>query len=167
VPVGGDTVDEPDETFSVELSGPSGATITDGRAQVTIRDDDQPPVISIDNTSGPEGTGGTRTFAFTIRLSNPSASTVRVEFATVAGSALPAQDFVASSGIVSVPPGDTTATVSVTVQSDTVIEPDETFSVVLSNATNATIGDGTGVGTIEDDDGSTPRGSIRARRRSG
>lgn len=41
---------------------------------------------------------------------------------------------------------------------DTTVEPDETFSVVLSNAVNATIGDGTGVGTIGNDDvAPTPR----------
>ncbi len=44
VEVTGDTIDEPDETVGVDLSAPSGATIADGHAQLTITDDDTPPV---------------------------------------------------------------------------------------------------------------------------
>ncbi len=50
-------------------------------------------------------------------------------------------------------PGDTSKTVTVQVNGDTAVEPNETFNVNLSNATgNATILDGTGVGTITNDD---------------
>jgi hypothetical protein len=162
VPILDDTVDESDETFAVELSSPHGASIGDGRAEVAIRDDDRAPVISIGDVSGPEGTGTARTFSFPVRLSNPSSSTVRVDVATVPGSARPGQDFIATSGTVTIAPGQTTATVMVPVVPDTIVEPDEIFSVVLSNPVNGTIGDGTGVGTIEDDDGSAPRRSTRA-----
>jgi len=41
VTVLGDTVDEPDETFDVTLANPTGATIADGSATITITDDDQ------------------------------------------------------------------------------------------------------------------------------
>jgi hypothetical protein len=41
VPVVGDTVPEPDETFNVDLSSPSGATISDGHGVGTIVDDDE------------------------------------------------------------------------------------------------------------------------------
>ena len=46
------------------------------------------------------------------------------------------------------PPGDTSAPLTVDVIGDRSPEPDETFSVDLSNAVNATLGDPTGVGTI-------------------
>jgi subtilisin-like proprotein convertase family protein/MFS family permease len=44
VEVKGDTIDEPDETVAVDLSAPSGATIAHGHAQLTVTDDDAPPV---------------------------------------------------------------------------------------------------------------------------
>ncbi len=161
VPIVDDDVDEPDEAFAIELSSPHGASIGDGRAEVAIGDDDRTPGISIDDVSSPEGTGSSRTFAFTVRLSNPSSSAVRVDFATVAGSAQPGQDFIATSGTLTLAAGQTTATVAVPVIPDTILEPDETFSVSLSGPTNGSIGDGTGIGTIENDDGSVPRTAHR------
>jgi subtilisin-like proprotein convertase family protein/MFS family permease len=44
VDVKGDAADEPDETVAVDLSAASGATIAHGHAQLTITDDDAPPV---------------------------------------------------------------------------------------------------------------------------
>ena len=49
-------------------------------------------------------------------------------------------------------PGETTKQVTVLVNGDTTYETDETFTVHLSNAVNATISDATGVGTILNDD---------------
>ena len=57
VPVLGDTLDEPDETFLVTLSGPSHAVLGDGQGQGTILDDDVTPVASIAGTITVEGTG--------------------------------------------------------------------------------------------------------------
>jgi serralysin len=54
-------------------------------------------------------------------------------------------------------PGETSKTISVLVNGDRLPEPNETFIVNLSGATNATITDGQGVGTIFDDE---PRISI-------
>jgi len=48
---------------------------------------------------------------------------------------------VAASGTLTFPPGSTTQTLSVTVNGDAVIEPNETFFVNLSGATNAFIAD--------------------------
>ncbi|MGZ8626119.1 MAG: Calx-beta domain-containing protein, partial [Actinomycetota bacterium] len=152
-----DAVDEPDETVFVELSSPSGASVGDGRAVVTIRDDDQVPSVSIGDAAVSEGSGGTTSVTLAVTLSNPSASAIRVDFATVPGTASAGPDYTSASGTLSFPAGATTASVSVGVAGDTVIEPTETFSVVLSNASNASIGDGRGTVTIRDDDGSTPR----------
>ncbi len=157
VPIVQDPVDEPDETLVVELSDPNRASIDDGRAIVTIRDDDQAPAISIGDGSTVEGTGGARTLVLTVRLSNPSAATVRADYVAVADTAVPRQDFAPASGNVTFAPGDTSETIPVTIIGDTIVEPDETFSVVLSNPSGGTIGDGSGTVTIEDDDGSTPR----------
>ena len=48
--------------------------------------------------------------------------------------------------------GETTKTVTISVNGDTKYEPSEQFFVNLSNPSNATIGDSQGVGTITNDD---------------
>ncbi len=62
-------------------------------------------------------------------------------------------DYTAATGTVTFAPGDDPETVTVQVNGDALVEPNETFDVNLSNATgNAAILDGTGVGTITNDD---------------
>ena len=148
----GDVLDEPDEAFAVNLSAPTNATIADGQGLVTIVDDDPAPTLSIDNPSIIEGNTGSRILTFTVSLSAPSGKTVSTSFATANGSATAGSDYSAATGTLSFAPGSTTATVGVTVLSDVVFEPDETFSLLLSGAVNASIAAGTGTGTIVNDD---------------
>lgn len=109
--------------------------------------------LSIGNVALTEGNTGTRTASFTVTLSGSSAQTVTVSYATANGSATAGSDYIATSGTLTFDPGVTSLTISVTVNGDTVIEPDEVFYVNLSNASpGAELSDGQGVGTIRDDD---------------
>src|SRR6266550_2626957 len=153
VNVVGDTKFEPNETFFVDLSAPTNATIADGHGVGTIQNDDSPPSLSIDDVSHFEGSSGVTPFVFTVTLSSPSSQPVTVNFATSDDTATVADgDYVANAGPLVFAPGDTTKTVTVNVNGDTKFETDETFSVLLSGAVNATIADGQGVGTIQNDD---------------
>ncbi len=112
-----------------------------------------PPTVSINNVTAAEGNTGGTSFTFTVTLSVPSSQTVTVNYATAAaGTATAGTDFTSASGTVTFAPGETSKTVTVTVTGDTTVESDETFTVVLSNPTNATIATGTGTGTITNDD---------------
>ena len=151
--VNGDTKFEPDETFTVNLSAATNATIADGTGLGTIRNDDDQPTISINDVSLLEGNSGTTAFVFTVSLSNASAQAITVNFATADGSAtLADSDYQGGAGSVTFAPGTTSQTITVLVNGDTKFEPDETFTVNLSAAANATIADGTGLGTIRNDD---------------
>ena len=153
IPIAGDRLDEPDETFSVQLSNASNATIANGHAVGTIEDDDPEPSLSIDDVSVSEGHTGATTASFTVSLSARSAKAVSVNYATADGTADAPDDYTATATTELIfDPDTTTRTVRVTVNGDTVFEGDETFSVGLSGAHNATIGDGQGVGTILDDE---------------
>ncbi|NET67259.1 MAG: hypothetical protein F6K63_23875 [Moorea sp. SIO1G6] len=91
------------------------------------------------------------TFAvFTVTLSPPSDKTVTVNYQTQDGTAKAPGDYTATSGSLEFEPGDTTKEIRVKVNSDDVVENNETFTIVLSNAVNADIGDPVGVGTIID-----------------
>src|SRR5213596_1892280 len=89
VTVNGDTKFEPDETFFVNLSNPTGgATISDGQGQGTIVNDDTAPTLAIDDVSQAEGsTGGTTAFTFTVTKTGATAQSVTVGFTTVDGTA--------------------------------------------------------------------------------
>jgi Calx-beta domain len=153
VQVVGDTVDEADETFLVNLSGASNAAIADGSAVGTIQDDDTAS-LALNDPAVTEGNSGTANLAFVVTLSTASDHTVTVDFQTVAGgTATAGTDYV----VVAATPltfaaGETTKTVNVTVNGDTVDENDETVLATIANAAGAPIGDANGTGTITDDD---------------
>ena len=109
--------------------------------------------IEISDVQGKEGKSGTTAFTFVVSLSGNPLSPVTVSYATAAGTATTPSDFQPASGTLSFPAGVNTKTITVAVVGDKVREPNETFSVNLSNASpNAYIGDGQGVGTIVNDD---------------
>jgi len=155
VPINGDTTFESNETFVVNLTAPTNATILDNQGQGTITNDDAaPPVpaITINDVSVVEGNSGTKTVAFTVSLSTTSTQTITVDYSTANGTATAGSDYQATSGTLTFNPGDTSKTITVTINGDTLVEPDEMLFVNLTNATNAIISDTQGQGTITNDD---------------
>jgi len=153
VSVLGDTADEPNETFTVNLSNAQGAQIVDAQGEGTIVDDDGLPSLVINDATVTEGNSGTVNAVFTVTLSPASGQTVTVDYATADDTATAGSDYTAASGTPTFNPGETTKTITVVVQADVVDEgSSERFTVNLSNATHATLYDAQGVGTITDDD---------------
>jgi hypothetical protein len=154
VSVIGDTSQEPTETLGVQLSSPLNLVILDGSATGSILDTDRPS-LSVSNASVTEG--GTATF--TVSLSKASTTAVQFNYATIDGTALAASDYTSTSNSRTIPAGSTSTTIQVKTTEDTLDEADETYSLLLSSVTNATVTDGEGTGTIVDDD-PTPTLSI-------
>jgi uncharacterized repeat protein (TIGR01451 family) len=154
VPVLGDVVDELDETFTVTLSAPDFAILADPQAVATI-DDDDGPALTIADTSTTEGDAGTSPASFALTLSGTSVQTVTLDYATAGGTATPGSDFTTTSGSVTFAPGQTSANVVVPVVGDVLDEPNEYFSVLLTNAVDALPADPEAKGVIVDDDGGT------------
>ena len=152
VVVNGDLLDEPNETFLVNLSNLANATLADAQGIGTTLDDDNPPVLSIGDMTLQEGNSGTADAVFTATLSAPSGQTVTANYSTADGTALAGLDYAATSGTLSFAPGETAKILSVAVSGDLLNEPNETFFVNLSNSTNATLARSQGRGTIQDDD---------------
>lgn len=152
VPVKGDTAVEADtENFSLDLANAHQASLLDSHAVGTITDDDGTQVISVSNPTVTEGNTGTTNASFTLTLSAPSTRTVTVDYTTVPGTASPGVDYQIKSGTATFTPSQTNQTVSIAVVGDNIDELDESFSLSLSNAVNATIGSG-GTCTIVDND---------------
>jgi serine/threonine-protein kinase len=154
VTINGDTAVEGNETFLVNLSNVSGATVADGQATGGILNDDAGlPQLSVADVSISEGRKGNKNLVFTLRLSAAASSPVGYSVATGNLTATAGSDYVALNlANQSIPAGVTSKTVSVSIVGDLVKEANETFSLTVSNVSNASTADGYAIGTILNDD---------------
>lgn len=112
------------------------------------------PTLSINDVTISEGNSGTTSATFTVTSSAAApAGGIGFTVDTADGTASAPSDYTAiNAQAFTIPEGQTTVSVTVDVNGDTSFEPAETFRVLLSNASGATITDGEGVGTINNDD---------------
>ena len=177
VPIFGDLGKEPDETFTVRLSGastfsgpPAGTKFMDAgdtqpltlSATGTIHNDHTQIGLSVNDATVSEGAGSAR---FTINLSEASTTPITVNFQTLddtsgsnpATSAGLHPDYIATHGLITIPAGVTQYTVDlrdkpITIVDDSLKESPETFKVQIFNASGAVITKDTGTVTITDND---------------
>jgi large repetitive protein len=164
VSVTGDSVDEADETLHLMLLSPSNAALADAQGLGTIVDDDATPSVSIADRTVTEGNSGVTPASLVVSLSNPSSQSVDVGFETDDATATAPGDYVARSGTVTIEAGELQSTIVVNVVGDTVNELDENYSVFLTSTTNASLSDGEGSGTIENDDRAPSTTSLKIRK---
>ena len=152
VAVIGDRIAEStNETFNVQLTSATNATIASAWGNAVIVDNE--PRISIGNVTKSEGDRKTTTFTFTVSLSNAYDQAVTVNYATANGTATAGSDYQAKSGSVTFGPGETIKTITIVVNGDRNRESNETFFVDLFGpSSNALIGVNRGTGTIFNDD---------------
>ena len=161
VAVKGDTLDEKNETFTLALSAPVGATIADGAGTATVVDDEGTLVpgpatfVSVDNVLVPEGNTGTTSATFTVTRTGNTDVASTVKYKTSGGTATAGSDYtsITTLGSLSFAVGETSKTVPVAVVGDGLPEVDDTFNLVLSAPTGAVIADASGTATIVNDDG--------------
>ena len=128
------------------LDGGTGNDVISGGVAVV------PVLMSINNINVVEGTGGANFANFRVSLTSASSSDISVNFTTVAGSAIAPDDFASKTGTLTIPAGATSGTIAVSLNTDSVREVIENFTVVLSNAVGATLNDAVGFCSITDDD---------------
>ncbi|MFN7140147.1 MAG: Calx-beta domain-containing protein, partial [Limisphaerales bacterium] len=148
----GDLLDEPNESYYVNLSSPTNATLADNQGLGTIIDNDPAPAMAISDTSVVEGNSGTTNAAFLVTLSSPSGFNVSASYSTSNGTAVSSSDYIAISGAVSFAAGETNKIILVQVRGDLTNELDEVFYVNLSNPQNATFAKSSAACTIINDD---------------
>lgn len=150
--------------YTLNVSGlpscPAGVpAVTPTPTPTPTPDPFQISAVLIQDASGEEGgspgaTEGATTIDFPITLSAPSSQIVTVQVSTNGITATEEGDFVGVEEIeVVFPPNTMTRTISITTIEDPGDEPDESFSLDIMSVSNATVGDGQGIGTIFDDDG--------------
>ena len=147
-----DAAPESTENFVVNLTAPTNARIGDPQGTVTILDRDVEaviPTVVIDDVSLYEEEG---VASLTISLSEPTTEAVSVTYTTGDASAINGTDYVGSSGVLTIPAGQTSSVVTFSILDDAAPESTENFVVNLTAPTNATIGDPQGTVTILDRD---------------
>ncbi|MBT5535267.1 tandem-95 repeat protein, partial [Candidatus Poribacteria bacterium] len=152
ISVQGDTTYEADETITATLSGPTarGVTLADVTATATIRNDDAAPTMTVADVTATEGYDDTATF--TLALTGDTEEDVTVSYATAPGTATAPDDYVEAEGMLTLTAGSTSAAVVVTLADDSTAEPEETFTLALADATNATLDVTAATAVITDDD---------------
>ena len=147
-----DTDNEVDETASVTLSSATNAAISDDTAVLTITDDDEVG-ISIGHATATEGGTGT----FTVTLDKAPAEDVTIIYTSGSGTATDNTDYTGTTGTITILAGQTTGTIEVPTTGDDTYEGNETATLTLSSATNATIsGSTTTADLVINDDDSEP-----------
>ena len=151
-----DGATEPDETVGLVLFNATDPDVVGprGRALLNIVDSSKQPALAFTaaTSSIREGLSGTGLAAYTVGLSAATGRTVSVQFQTSDGTATAGQDYQAASATLVFSPGETTKTVTVAVNGDTVDEPNEDFFVSLINPVNATVAGGPVEVTIVNND---------------
>lgn len=145
------------ETFFVTATPSNPALSAPLTVTVGMVDYVPMPAITVADVTVTEGNSGTTTATFQVTLGGTYPRGVSVAYATSDGSATVAgNDYVATSGTLSFAPGETRKTVAVTVNGDQILEPNETFSLVLSSPVNATLARSVATCTIVNDEADQP-----------
>ena len=143
-----DAVDDDPVTITHTVSGGNYDTVTAASVAVTILEDDM-SALSVANAMASEGDGE---MAFSVRLNLASSQTVTVEYVTAGGTATAGRDYETTTGTLTFSALETEQTIRVPIIDDDIDEAAETLTVMLINASNATIKDGKATGIITDDD---------------
>jgi hypothetical protein len=155
VTLNGDTAVEADETFAVNLSAATGATILDAQGMGTIGNDDT-PTVSIADVQLAEGNAGTKTMTFTVQLSKAVGVPVTYNIATANATASAGSDYVAKALVgETIAAGQTSRTFTVTLNGDTTAEANEWFTVTLASVSGVAVADGQALGVLVNDEGPT------------
>ena len=110
------------------------------------------PALRIDDVTVTEADGPGVVARFTVRLSRASSKVVTVNYATLDGSATSPADYTGKNGQLRFRPGKTMKRVAIPIAGDSLVEQSETFQIRLSNSVRARIADGSGLGSIADND---------------
>ena len=152
-----DAISEPDEDLllvleipdALSVGTPDRATLAVDGAEARGRIEGLAAGLSVTGGSAFESDGE---LAFQVTLSSATVDTVTVDYATEDGTAQSGADYARTAGSLTFAAGDTVQTVGVDLVDNDEIEPQETFQLVLSAPTNATVAVGSAQGTILDDD---------------
>ncbi len=144
-----DTIVESNETVILTLAAGTGYTIgTPNAATGTINNDDTSVTsqLSINDITVVEGKDNNA--ILTVTVDNPNPQPITFNYTTAPINATANVDYTSKTGTITIAPNTATATISIPILNDNLNEPDEAFTVTLSNPVNATINPEGGIGEV-------------------
>ncbi|HEY9690816.1 MAG TPA: Calx-beta domain-containing protein, partial [Oculatellaceae cyanobacterium] len=137
-----DSIYEDTETAILNLATGTGYTIgTTATATVNLADNDPQFTINLSpDQTIIEGNTSPQNATYTVSLSNPSTQTITVNYATANGTALTGSDYTSTTGTLTFNPGVTSQAINIPILNNSVNEANETFTLKLTNPTNANLG---------------------------
>ncbi|BCU13824.1 beta strand repeat-containing protein [Microcystis aeruginosa] len=144
-----DTIVESDETVILTLAAGTGYTVgTPNAATGTINNDDTSVTsqLSINDITVVEGKDNNA--ILTVTVDNPNPQPITVNYTTAPINATANVDYTSKTGTITIAPNTATATISIPLLNDNLNEPDEVFTVTLSNPVNATINPDEAIGQV-------------------
>ncbi len=157
----GDDCNDSDDT--IYPNAPELCDSKDNNCNGTTDEGCEPSPISmrINDKAQYEGNSGKTGMRLRVILSQPADRTITVNYHTEDNTATAPSDYVAKSGTLTFQPGDKFKNVIIQIKGDTRAEPDETFTVVLSNpSAGVALTRDRGTGTILNDDASSNRAAV-------
>jgi len=155
VPILGDTLDEPDETFQISINNINNANGGTTNVTTTILDDDASPNLTVSSISIVEGNSGTNNALFLVTTDIIGSQAISFKYTTTDGTATAGADYTASSGNKTINTSSNFTTIEIPIIGDTIDENNEIFYIILSDITNATATVTQTAATIIDDDTAT------------
>jgi predicted outer membrane repeat protein len=139
--------------FVLNLTNIQNANNYGSTAYGYINDDNVAPTVSIQSTASMEehDQSNDGNMAFDVSLSHSYTQDVTVAYTTQDGTASGGVDYTPVNGTLTIPAGETDEDIEIPIIGNTTIEPNLTFSVILSDPTNATLDNSTATGTIIND----------------
>ncbi len=133
-----DTTVESNETVALTLAAGTGYTVgTTTAVTGTITNDDTsvPSQLSINDIT-------------VVTVNNPNPQQITVNYTTAPINATANVDYTSQTGTLTIAPNTSTASISIPILNDNLNEPDEVFTVTLSNPVNATINPDEAIGQV-------------------
>jgi hypothetical protein len=156
VSIVGDSTVEPDEHFTVQLTGVTSGpgAIIGATAIGTIQNDDLLASATVGPAQVTEGDSGHVTMQFPVTLDQPATGTIKIGYSTSDGTATAPSDYAAKTGTVSIPAGARSASIPIVVNGDVAVEPNESMTLTLTSVVSGpgAIAGPSAAGTIINDD---------------
>ena len=148
-----DTIHESSENFYVKITNNTeGYIVSDDKGYGTIYDDDALPIEARIHDRWEDERDNNWILNFTVRLNQNAPEDITLNYTTQNSSAIAGDDYIASSGTVTIPTGSTDGYIPITIIGDTTPEDRENFKVKINSISRGTITRDTATGTIVDDD---------------
>ncbi|QJT70890.1 hypothetical protein GR7B_00092 [Vibrio phage vB_VcorM_GR7B] len=149
VPTVDNSLGELDRAFVLDIFNVEGASHSTTSFKCTIQDNDLPIITVADIVVNEDASTATFTFTASFAVLSP----VVINYATQDSTAIAGTDYVAATGSVVIPTGQTTAQVHVVITNDEISQGDLLFKLLVNSVSdNATRGTAEASATVKEDD---------------